>query len=143
MRLGQLLAHLQALETGLAAQLQAAAGRHRDEHDVYHQCHTFALAARQRAAGLEPFAVRYAGVAEWPSAVAAGSGVLLEDLRALSLGVREAAITWTMVVQAAKALRDPELLAVATECHAGAAMQARWFETRIKTAAPQALAVPA
>ena len=36
---------------------------------------------------------------------------LLEELRALYLALRGVAITWTMAEQAAKALRDQELLA--------------------------------
>ena len=39
-----------------------------------------------------------------------GSDDLLEDLRTLYLRAQEAAITWMMAVQAAKALRDQELL---------------------------------
>ena len=51
------------------------------------------------------------------------------------------AITWAMALQAAKALRDSELLDVASSCHTEAETQANWFLTRIKTGAPQALVV--
>jgi len=141
MTLGPLLAHLRALENEVAVQLRSAAEQHRDEHDVYHQCHTFALTAEKRAKALEPFSTRYEGDADWTSAVTDGRGVLLEDLRTLYLRLHEAAITWTMVVQAAKAARDTELLAVSTQCQSDTEMQAKWFTTRIKTAAPQALVV--
>jgi hypothetical protein len=141
MRLGPLLAHLRALEIEVALQLRAAAERHRDEHDIYHQCHTFAVTAEERATKANPFSRRYDGVAEWTSAVAEGSEVALEELRILYLRLQEVAITWTMVVQAAQAARDPELLTVATECQSEAEMQAKWFTTRIKTAAPQMLVV--
>jgi hypothetical protein len=46
-----------------------------------------------------------------------------------------------MAAQAAKAARDQELLALATECQSETEMQAKWFTTRIKTGAPQALVV--
>jgi hypothetical protein len=46
-----------------------------------------------------------------------------------------------MVAQAAKALRDQELLKLATECQSEPEQQAKWFATRIKTGAPQALTV--
>ena len=48
MKVGQLLAHMEELEAALAADLRAAAERHRDDHDVYHQCHTFAVTADKR-----------------------------------------------------------------------------------------------
>jgi hypothetical protein len=141
MRIGPLLAHLRELEAGVAAELRAAAERHRDDHDVYHQCHTFAVTADKRVQKLEPLAERYGGKATWKSAVGDGSDDLLEDLRSLYLRAQESAITWVMVMQAAKAARDQELLTLATECQSETEVQAKWFMTRIKTGAPQALVV--
>jgi len=106
MRIGSLLAHLGELETGLAAELRAAAERHRDDHDVFHQCHIFALAADKSAKSLEQRADRYDGEAEWAPEIGPRSDDLLEDLRALYLRIQEAATTWTMAAQAAKANRD-------------------------------------
>jgi hypothetical protein len=141
MKIGAVLAHLHELETHFAAELRAAAERHRDDHDVYHQCHTFAVTADKRVQKLEPLAKRYRGQAEWKTAVGEGSEELLEDLRVLHLRAQENAITWVMVSQAAKAARDQELLTLATECHSQTEVQAKWFTTRIKTGAPQALVV--
>jgi hypothetical protein len=141
MRIGPLLAHLRELEAGVAAELRAAAERHRDDHDVTHQCHTFAVTADKRVQKLEPLAERYGGKATWKSAVGDGSDDLLEDLRSLYLRAQESAITWVMVMQAAKAARDQELLTLATECQSETEVQAKWFMTRIKTGAPQALVV--
>jgi hypothetical protein len=141
MRLGSLLAHLHELETGLAAELRAAADRHRDDHDVFHQCHTFALAADKRAKALEPLAEDHGEEAGWTSAVTSGSDDLLEDLRALCLRTREAALTWTMAIQAAKASRDQNLLALANALRSETEAHVKWFTTRIKTGAPQALVV--
>ena len=141
MRIGALLAHLGELEAGLAAELRASAERHCDDHDVYHQCHTFAVTADKRVQKLEPLAQRYGGTAVWTTAVADGSDDLLQDLRSLYLRSQENAITWVMAVQAAKAARDQELLSRATDCQTEAEAQARWFTTRIKTGAPQALVV--
>jgi hypothetical protein len=138
-RIGRLLGHLHELETELAAKLRAAAERHRDEHDVYHQCHTFALAADKRVQRLEPLARRYDGRSEWTTALGDGSDDLLQDLRTLYLRAQEVATTWTMAAQAAKALRDKDLLTLATECQSEPEAQAKWFTTRIKVAAPQAL----
>ena len=141
MRIGPLLAHLRELETGLAVELRAAAERHRDEHDVYHECHTFAVTADKRIQKLEPVARRYQGEPEWGSAVTGWSDDVLEDLRALYLRAHELAITWVMAAQTAKGARDQELLALATACQSEVEIQAKWFTTRIKTGAPQALVV--
>ena len=141
MKVGHLLDHLRELEAGLAAELRAAAERHRDDHDVYHQCHTFAVTAEKRVQKLEPVTQRYVGKEEWRSAAGAGSDELLPDLRALYLREQECAITWVMAMQAAKAARDQELLTLATDCHSETEVQAKWFMTRIKTGAPQAVVV--
>jgi hypothetical protein len=140
-RIGALLAHLRELETELAAALRAAAERHPNDHDVYHQCLTFAVTADKRMQRLEPLARHDDGRVEWTPAVGGGSNDLLEELRILYLREQEAAVTWTMVAQAAKAARDEQLLKLATECQSEPELQAKWFTTRIKIGAPQALAV--
>jgi hypothetical protein len=141
MKLGDLIPHVRQLETELTAQLRAAAERQREEHDIYHQCLTFAVTAEKRAVKLEPFATGYGGQTLWTTVLEGGSDDLLVELRTLLLRTQEVAITWTMVEQAAKALRDADLLEVATECQSETEMQAKWFTTRIKTSAPQALVV--
>ena len=141
MKLGGLLAHLEALELALAVELRTAAERHRDDHDVEHQCRTFARNAEARAQGLEPLVHRCGGKADWTTAVHKGSDDLLEELRTLVLRHHEVILTWTMAVQAAKAIRDAELLAYAAASAAEATAEVDWFLTRIKTGAPQALTV--
>jgi hypothetical protein len=140
-KVGGLLAHLEKLETALAAELRAAAERHRDDHDVYHQCHTFAVTADKRVQALKPFERRYNGRAVWSTAIRTGSDDLLEDLRMLYLRSQEAAMTWVMAAQAAKAMRDKELLSLATDCQTETELHGKWFTTRIKTGSPQALVV--
>jgi Lon protease-like protein len=141
MKLGHLLAHLRQLEDGLVDSLCAAADRHSDDHDVFHQCRTFAARATTRAEKLDRIRDRYPGEAEWASAVSGESDDLLENLRALHLRIREVAITWEMAAQAAKATRDQDLLVLSTASQTQVGMQAKWIETRIKTSAPQALVV--
>ena len=141
MKVGPFLGHIRELESLLAAELRDAAERHRDDHDVYHQCLTFSNTADKRRQKLEPLTGRYSGQATWQSAVGAGTDDLLEDLRALYLRLQESSISWVMAAQAAKAVRDEELLIVATECSTETETQAKWFATRIKTGAPQALVV--
>ena len=139
MRIGPLLAHLCELDAELAAELRSAAERHRDDHDVYHQCLSFSVTAHKRAQKLAPLMNRFGGEATWSSAGGGGSDDLLEDLRSLYLRTQESSITWVMASQAAKAARDQELLTLATECQSETETQAKWFTTRIKTGTPQAL----
>ena len=141
MKLANLLEHLVTLERSLATALRAAGERRPRDHDVYYQCLVFARSADARAARLEPLARLHEGRDEWDSPVVEGSDDLLGELRALALALRGVALTWTMVEQAAKALRDPELLACASESASDATGEADWFLTRIKTAAPQALTI--
>jgi hypothetical protein len=49
--------------------------------------------------------------------------------------------TWTVVKQAALALRDEELLEVTKQCESQTKLQQDWLSTRLKQAAPQALLV--
>ena len=72
----------------------------------------------------------------------AGGFGLLRDLHDLWLLAGESHISWEVLHQAAKALRDEELQAI---CEAGRAFnnrQVAWLRTRIDAAAPQALVVP-
>jgi hypothetical protein len=138
MSIEPLLAHLHELETGLGTELRAAADRQRGEHDVYHQCQTFALAADKRAKKLQSFAGTQS---EWTTSLREHGGGLLEELRGIYLRMQEVAITWTMATQGAKALRDSDLLELATTCRSECEAEVKWFTTRIKTAAPQPLSM--
>lgn len=141
MRIGQLLAHLDELETAYAEALQESAQRHRDEADVYHQCLTFALAADAAATDLAPLRQRYQGASEWTSTAVGHGETLLEELRTLHLLAQGVAVTWAMADQVAKAARDAELEETANDRHTEVDAQAKWFLTRIKTSVPQALVV--
>ncbi len=66
--------------------------------------------------------------------------LLLRDLQQLFLAAEEVSILWVMAGQAAQAARDAELLEVVTECHTETEVHVKWLTTRIKIAAPQALA---
>ena len=140
MKIGPLLAHLDELETELAAELRAAAERHRGRArrlpPVPH------LRRSPRTSACRRSSRSHDATTARPSGrrrVGDGSDDLLEELRTLYLRAQEVAMTWTMAAQAAKALRDRDLLTVATECQSEAETQAKWFTTRIKVGAPQAL----
>jgi hypothetical protein len=161
MKIGPLLARLRELEADLADELRALGERHAADHDVFHQCHTFAKQCERHAAALEPLAARYgedvddegpgfwSGLLESARRTASASLgrvpesglLLLRDLRTLFLRAEECSITWVMAGQAAQAARDQELLDVVHACHQETEIQVKWFVTRIKVAAPQALVV--
>jgi hypothetical protein len=140
-KVGALLAHLGDLERSYAETLRHSAERYQAEHDVFHQCLTFAAAADKAATRLEEIRQRYDGTSDWHVPLARDGNTLLEDLRSLYLMADAVAVTWTMALQAAKALRDSDLNDVASTCHTDAETQAKWLLTRIKTGAPQALVV--
>jgi hypothetical protein len=141
MRVGPLLAHLDELEAAYAQALREAAARFQEEPDVFHQCLTFATAADAARQKLAPLRQRYSGKPEWEVVPVASGKVLLEELRALYLMAQQVAVSWVMAQQAAKAARDADLKEAAGERHTEADIEAKWFLTRIKVGAPQALVV--
>ena len=64
---------------------------------------------------------------------------LLRDLQDLYLLANFTDITWTMVNQAAEALRDDELVSIVTQSQKQTAVQLQWLKTRMKQSAPQVL----
>jgi hypothetical protein len=161
-KLGPFLARLHELETDLADEYRKLGERHAADHDVYHQCATFANEAEEHARKLGPVAERYGedvddetGPGFWGAALEAvrhrssellggmppAGMLLLRDLRALFLAAEEVSITWVMAGQAAQAARDQELLQLVGKCHIEVELQVKWLTTRIKVASPQALVV--
>ena len=66
--------------------------------------------------------------------------VLLNDLRETYLSAQQVEIDWIILEQAAKAVRDRDLLDVVPRCHRESEMTAKWLRTRIKVGAAQVLA---
>jgi hypothetical protein len=66
--------------------------------------------------------------------------LLLRDLRHLYLSAQNAEITWVILLQTARAVRDAELIETASECHEEAEARGKWLRTRIKESCPQVLA---
>ena len=159
MKLDQAIDDVQEAERSLARDLRAIGERHAVEHDLYHLGHTLARQCEEHLRRLEPFAERYGappssdGVGESPSLLETmrrKSGellgrsemtglLLLRDLRNLYLSAQEAEIAWVILAQAAQAVRDRELLLVASECHGEAEARGKWLRTRIKESTPQVL----
>jgi hypothetical protein len=158
MKLDKAIEDVQVAETELAEELVKTGERHAVEHDLYHLGHTLAKRCAAHLSRLEPFAERYGAP---PAEVTDSHGLvetlrhkssellgrseatgllLLRDLRNLYLTAQEAELAWVILAQAAQALRDRDLLLVASECHEEAEACGKWLRTRIKESSPQILA---
>lgn len=149
MNLNIYLGMLHQAENTLAESFRQVAAGHGAEPDVHFLCHTLAQQCEEHSRLLHPIVQRYG---EDPSdaeperlhagglsSTRQGPVGLLRDLQDLYLLATFVDVTWTMVKQAASALRDRELLEVVSRCDGETAVQLRWLQTRMKQAAPQAL----
>jgi hypothetical protein len=141
---------LHKAQVDLAAAFREVAEGHADEADVFHLCQRLARQCDGHAEQLAPFVDRYGEDApdepdrlhsEIFRGTREGGLGLLRDLQDLYLMAAECDITWTMVGQAARGLRDKDLVQVVLGCEEETAMQLKWLRTRMKQAAPQALVV--
>ena len=141
---------LHRAQDDLAAAFREVAEAHRAEADVFHICEKLARECDRHARDLAPFVERYGEDAPaepdrlhaviFQGSREGGLG-LLRDLQDLYLMAAQCDITWTLVGQAAKGLRDDELIEVVTANETQTAVQLKWLRTRMKQAAPQALVV--
>jgi hypothetical protein len=150
MRLAAYLGLVHRAEVELGRAFRGIGEGHAEEPDVPHECRTLAAQCDAHAEHLSPFVARYGeDTPDEPerlhsalfSGVRSGGLGFIRDLQDVYLMTCECDITWTLVGQAAQALRDRDLLAVVTECQAETAVQGKWLKTRMKQAAPQALVV--
>jgi hypothetical protein len=161
MKLDRAIEDLQAAEVELAKRLRTVGERHAAEHDLYHLGHALARGCADRLARLGPMAQRYGTATDPDRAADSGEDVdalrrkgsqllgrtevagqlMLSDLRQLYVTARAAEIAWVILLQAAKAARDRDLIELASHCHEEAETCATWVRTRIKESAPQVLAV--
>jgi len=136
-----------SLRTLADAFRQVGAG-HADEPDVQHTCATLAGHIDGQIESLAPVLERYGEhrepeperlhAAGLPGTRSGGVG-LLRDLQDLYLLASLTDLTWTVIDQAAQALRDHELINLKSTGQPGTERALGWLRTRIKQAAPQAL----
>jgi hypothetical protein len=137
-------------ERELAEALGQVAHHHAAEPDVVATCTLLAGWSREHVAALAPAIARYREADE-PEAEDVhselfrgprSSGVgLVRDLHDLWVLASQTRMAWTVLQQAALALRDRELVDLAERCGGETDRQLAWLRTRIKQAAPQALVV--
>lgn len=134
----------------LADSLRTIADGHARVADVFHIAHLLADWSDAHREALAPVIARYgeSDVDEPERLHAAGLATtrdgeigLLRDLQDLHILATLVQTTWTVIAQGAQGLRDRELLDVATSSNAETSRQLTWLNTRMKTAAPQALIV--
>lgn len=136
----------------------ALADRHRAEHEIHHVATDLARWSHEHAQRLEnyaithgldiesdppeSFAISLTPLTEETTGCWGEPGLLLlKDMRALHLSATETSVHWEMLAQAAQALKNQELLALASACHPQTVRQVRWTNTMIKNLSPQILTV--
>jgi hypothetical protein len=160
MNMNKAVEDVQDAEAELAKRLRVTGERHASEADIYHLAHTLARKCADHLGALAPAAERY-GAKSAPDDVDASPGLLetlrrksaevvgrseaaglllMADLRELYLVAQHAELAWVVLLQAAKAKRDAELINIVTRCHEETEMCGKWLRTRIKEAAPQVYA---
>ncbi len=150
MHLAHYLGLLHRAQLALADAFREVADAHGEEPDIAQLCRRLAKQCDAHAERLDPFARRYAEEApdepdrlhsELFRGTRTGGLGLLRDLQDLYIMAAECDVCWTVVGQAARGVRDTDLVDVVTGCEDETAMQLKWLRTRMKQAAPQALVV--
>ena len=150
MHVGNYVGLLHASEEQLVDAFLAVADHHRDEPDIESTCHLLASWSRQHLQTIKPLIERYnEQKSKEPERLThalfegtrKGSLALLRDLHDLWLLANEVSLCWTVLAQAAKALRDTQLQAACAECSKETERQIAFLLTRIKQSAPQSLVV--
>lgn len=147
MHLSTYLGQLEVGETCLAASYRAVAEGHAAEADIKTLATLLAGQSESHVEALAPIVGRYGERRETePHRLAVerarpGALGLLRDLQDLYLLATDVEVGWSLVGQAAKALRDEELIAVVDTSANETETQRQWLSTRIKTSAPQALLI--
>ncbi len=150
MHIANYLGLVHVSEQQLAEALLTVAETHHQEPDVLGTCKLLASWSFRHVTELAPFVERYAEKkskepkrlrqALFHGPRTGGLG-LLRDLHDLWLLASEVHLGWSVLSQAAQALRDEELHVLCQKGDSETRRQQAWLWTRIEQAAPQALVV--
>jgi len=153
MYVAEYLGRLQSAEEQLAEALVAVSKRHSDTSpEVAMTGNLLSSWSRQHAAALAPVVAHYGQrhtsqpeqlrrtLFQEPRSGGLG---LLRDLQDTSILAQEVLLDWTILGQAARALRDGELQELCRRLGAETQRQIDWLHTQLVEAAPEILTVPA
>jgi anaerobic selenocysteine-containing dehydrogenase len=141
---------LRDAEHEIADAFKSVADHHGDEPDIFEICQKFAQTSTVHEKAIERFTSIYGEATEHEASRVknslfrgprSGGFGLVRDLHDLFLLVTEAHLAWMILLQAAQALRDKELIVACTKLGGETDGQRSWLQTRVKQAAPQALLV--
>jgi formylmethanofuran dehydrogenase subunit D len=138
-------------EEHLAESLRAVAEHHGEEPDIYQMTQLLASWSAAKGPTLDPLIARYGTTTEnEPEALhralfhgpRSGGLGLVRDLHDLWLLTQEVNLTYEVLTQAARGLRDEEMKSILRDASMQTHRQADWLRTRVDQATPQALTVP-
>ena len=151
MHVGNYLDLANRSEEHLAESLRAVAKHHGHEPDVLQMAQLMASWSGANVESLKPLIARFHQAKEKePESLhralfhgpRSGGLGLVRDLHDLWLLAQEVHLAYEALIQAARALRDEEMVDVLGRAVGQTRRQAAWLRARIDQAAPQALAVP-
>jgi ferredoxin-nitrate reductase len=142
---------LHGSEQAVAEALEKISEVHKAEPDIHSICKLLASYSREHVKDIKPIIDRYGKVTEsepdrlrkalFPQFRKGAIG-LVRDLHDVYLLTHEAHMSQEILQQAAKALRDDELIELLMRLTQHNHRQRAWLNTRIKQSAPQSLVVP-
>jgi len=150
MELNSYIGYTQRREEALAKAFKKAASRHTGEPDVAGMCKVFASWSLDHAENLRGLLERYATGEDnrldqsgrLKLTIHNGRLGLLQDLHELWLMTNEVILCWTILTQAAKALRDTKLELASSQYSEHTQRQLNWLTSKIKQSVSQYLTVP-
>ncbi|MFF7244548.1 hypothetical protein ACFZBU_11700 [Embleya sp. NPDC008237] len=158
MKIALALQELHHDELDLARELLRVADRHRVDHEIHHLGGDLARWSQRHARDIADLGKRFdlhldaepteeTGVAHRLREKAGeligrrpdASLLMLRDLREVYVKASGVSVDWVMIAQAARGLKDAELLALAQRCHPDTLRQVRWANAKLKESCTQVL----
>lgn len=148
MHVGLYLQMVKKTEQELEEAFKAVANRHQQEPDLEEICTILSSWSATKARSTDRFIHKYGQerdrepqrlYSDLFQGPRRGGLALLRDLQDLWLMTTEAQIAWTLLGQAAQALRDKDFVQTCAHNKEQTHRQTSWLETRSKQAAPQTL----